>query len=493
MFTELKNNWNRKSLQAKAIRITVLGSLMMGLWLSAGPKPAVCATPQESGAPVPAVGSPAMPGSFADLAEKLSPSVVNVKVTRVEKATMQGVPVPDGPFGEFFERRFRDLPQSPRNHQVQGAGSGVIISHDGTLLTNNHVVEDAKEVTVTLADQREFKAQIVGRDPKTDLAVLKIDASEPLPAATLGNSEQLKVGDWVLAIGNPFGLSHTVTSGIVSAKGRIIGAGPYDDFIQTDASINPGNSGGPLYNMQGELVGINTAIVPNAQGIGFAIPVNTAKPLIPQLVATGEVTRGYLGVNIQPITAELASALQLKDTEGALVADVVPGSPADKAGIKRGDVILAYNNKPVKESRDLPSMVAGTPVGDEAGVTVLRDGKESQLSAKIAKLRSEETGSEEPGQAAKGRWGLALQDVSPQVARKLGLKTEHGALIVNVQPGSPADRASIQNGDVILEVNRQPVSSVEECKEVIARAEGKDSLLLLLQRGPASLYVALKG
>jgi serine protease Do len=245
--------------------------------------------------------------------------------------------------------------------------------------------------------------------------------------------------------------------------------------------------------MQGELVGINTAIVPNAQGIGFAIPVNTAKPLIPQLVATGEVTRGYLGVNIQPITSELASALQLKDTEGALVADVVPGSPADKAGIKRGDVILAYNKKPVKESRDLPSMVAGTPVGDEAGVTLLRDGKESQLSVRIAKLRPEESGPEEPGQTAKGKWGMALQDVSPQVARKLGLKTEHGALVVNVQPESPAERAAIRKGDVILEVNRQPVSSVEECKDEISRAEGKDSLLLLLQRGQNSLYVALKG
>ena len=330
-----------------------------------------------------------MPSSFAELADNLSPTVVNVKVTKIEKATFHGPQMPEGPFGDFFGRFFKEMPQMPRNHRTQGAGSGVIISQDGYILTNNHVVEGAKEVTVTLADKKEYKAEVVGRDPKTDLAVLKIEVKKPLPAAALGDSEQLKVGDWVVAIGNPFGLNHTVTSGIVSAKGRVIGAGPYDDFIQTDASINPGNSGGPLFNMSGEVVGINTAIIPQGQGIGFAIPVNTAKPLIPQLVTKGEITRGYLGVNIQTITPELAKALNVEEREGALVADVISGSPADKGGIERGDIIIAYDGKGVKDSHHLPAMVAATPVDGKVTVTVLRDGKERQLSVKIGKLPSE--------------------------------------------------------------------------------------------------------
>jgi serine protease Do len=376
---------------------------------------------------------------------------------------------------------------------VQGAGSGVIITHEGCILTNNHVVEGAKEVDVTLADKREFKAKVVGRDPKTDLAVVKINAGRDLPTATLGDSSQLKVGDWVLAIGNPFGLSHTVTAGIVSAKGRVIGAGPYDDFIQTDASINPGNSGGPLFNMKGEVVGINTAIIPSGQGIGFAIPVNTAKPLIPQLVSKGEVTRGYLGVNIQSITPDLAAAMKLEGRKGALVADVVTGSPADAAGIKRGDVIVAYDGKAVEDSHDLPAAVAATPIDKEVTVTVVRDGKEHQLLAKIAKLESEEATAESSKQPARGKWGLQLQDLNPQIASQLGLKADHGVVVVNVQPGSPAEQASIQQGDVILEVNRHPVKSVKEVKEQVARAGDSDTLLLLVQSEQGNRYVALKG
>jgi len=261
----------------------------------------------------------ARPGSLAELAQKLSPAVVNIKVVKVEKVGFDQpqMEIPEGPFGDMFKRFFQEMPRVPKNYRSQGAGSGVIISQDGYVLTNNHVVEGAKEVTVTLADKKEYQAKVVGRDPKTDLAVLKVKADKSFPAATLGDSDQLQVGEWVVAIGNPFGLNNTVTCGIVSAKGRVIGAGPYDDFIQTDASINPGNSGGALLNMKGELVGINTAIIPQGQGIGFAIPVNTAKPLVPQLIAKGEVTRGYLGVNIQSITPELAQAMKLKDRQGA--------------------------------------------------------------------------------------------------------------------------------------------------------------------------------
>ncbi|MGB5987090.1 MAG: Do family serine endopeptidase, partial [Desulfobacterales bacterium] len=349
---------------------------------------AVAALENKSAAMAPI--RPGIPGSFAELAETLSPTVVNVRVTQVEPAVHPGNRYPQAPGGEFFERFFNGLPPMPQPQPRQGAGSGVIISDDGYILTNNHVVAGAAQVTVTLSDKAGYAAEVIGRDPQTDLAVLKIEARHELPAAVLADSETLRVGDWVVAIGNPFGLNHTVTTGIVSAKGRVIGAGPYDDFIQTDASINPGNSGGPLFNMQGEVVGINTAIIPQGQGIGFAIPVNTAKPLIPQLVSRGEVTRGYLGVNIQALTPELAQALKVDNTKGVLVADVVPKSPAARAGIQRGDIILAYNGQTVTESRELPALVAATPVAQEATLTVIRNGKQRQLEVTIGKLLSEQ-------------------------------------------------------------------------------------------------------
>jgi serine protease Do len=433
------------------------------------------------------------PGSFADLVQQLTPTVVNIKVARVARAEDMPWPqMPEGPLGEFFKRFYPDMPRSPRQFKQQGTGSGVIISADGYIVTNHHVVDGAEEVTVTLADQRELKAQVVGRDAKTDLAVLKVEAKEPLPVASLGDSEALRVGDWVIAIGNPFGLSHTVTAGIVSAKDRVIGAGPYDDFIQTDASINPGNSGGPLFNTRGEVVGINTAIVPQGQGIGFAIAVNTAKPLIPQLVSKGEVTRGYLGVNIQSITPELAQALSLQERQGALVADVMAGTPAEKAGLKRGDVIVAFNGKAVTSSRDLPPMVANTPVGQEVTLSVVRHGKKQDFAMRVGKLPGTEVRAElAPSQTRQGQWGLQLQTITPQLAEKHGLKAEHGALVVGVQPGSPAAEAGVQAGDIILEVNRQAVASVEDARDAFARAAGNDSLLLLVQRGDGSLFVPL--
>jgi serine protease Do len=437
--------------------------------------------------------APGNPGSFAELAKKLGPTVVNVKVGKVEKVgAFQRPRIPEGPFGEFFERFFKEMPKIPENFDTQGVGSGVIMSRDGYVLTNNHVVEGAKEVTVTLADKQEYKARIVGRDPKTDLAVLKIDAPEPLPIAAMGDSDQLNIGDWVVAIGNPFGLSNTVTAGIVSAKGRIIGAGPYDDFIQTDASINPGNSGGPLFNTRGEVVGINTAIIPNGQGIGFAIPINTAKPLIPQLVSTGEVTRGYLGVSIQSITPDLVKALKLADRQGALVGDVLPGSAAHKAGIRRGDVIVAFNGKTVKESHDLPSLVAATPVGQEVGITILRDGKKQELPVTVGRLPSETAKADESHQPTEGKWGLLLQDVTPRLAHERGLKDDHGVVVAGVQPGSPADLAGIRKGDIILEVNRQPADSVDGVMGVIAKADKEDTLLLLVQRDRGSVFIALE-
>ena len=440
------------------------------------------------------VATVSRPESFSGLAEKLSPSVVNIKVEMVEKAGFNRpeMEIPDGPMGDLFKRFFEEMPQAPPSRRTQGAGSGVVIGKEGYILTNNHVVEGAKEVTVTFANQKEYKAQVVGRDPKTDLAVLKIKSKETFPAVTMGNSDQLKVGDWVVAIGNPFGLNNTVTSGIVSAKGRVIGAGPYDDFIQTDASINPGNSGGPLINMQGELVGINTAILPNGQGIGFAIPVNTAKPLVPQLISTGAVTRSYLGVNIQSITPELAKALTLRDRKGALVADVVSGGPADQGGIKRGDVIIAYNGKVVEDSHHLPALVAATPVAQEATVTILRNGQERKLSMKVEELPGDKAASEKPLHPTAGKWGLQLRDVNPQVAQRFHLKEEKGAVVAGLEPGSRAAEAGIQPGDLILEVNRQPVGSVKDVLNNIDQSKDKDHLLLLVQRDNGKFFVPLE-
>ena len=440
-----------------------------------------------------ATAAPAnMPGSFAELAEKLSPTVVNVKVTKVEPAGFPGPNMQGDPFGDFFEQFFNGREQMPRSHRSQGAGSGVIISKDGYMLSNNHVVEGATEVTVTLSNKQEYAAKVIGTDPKTDLAVLKIAADQDLPSAALGDSEQLKVGDWVVAIGNPFGLNHTVTSGIVSAKGRVIGAGPYDDFIQTDASINPGNSGGPLFNLSGQVVGINTAIIPQGQGIGFAIPIDTAKPLIPQLVSNGEITRGYLGVNIQDITPELAKAMHITEAKGALVADVVPGSPAAKSGIERGDIITNFAGKTINESHDLPIKVAATPVGEEVLVTVMRDGKEKQLAVTVAKLITEGTHFGTSEESARGKWGLQLQELNPQVEEQLGLQADKGVAVVGVAPGSAADEAGIRQGDVIIEVNRTPVASVGEVKEKINQADDKDHLLLLVQRQNGKFYVPLE-
>jgi serine protease Do len=443
-------------------------------------------------------GPAGTPASFASLAEKLSPCVVNIRVTKVERVTGSDFMGPGGgfgpgsPFGEFFERYFQGVPRAPHEFRQQGAGSGFIISKDGLIVTNNHVVEGAKEVTVTLATKEEYPAKIVGRDPKTDIALVKIEPKGMLPVAALGDSDRLRVGEWVVAIGNPFGLNNTVTAGIVSAKGRVIGAGPYDDFIQTDASINPGNSGGPLFNLQGEVVGISTAIIPNGQGIGFAVPVNLAKGLLPELEAKGEVTRGYLGVNIQAITAELAKSLNLKDRKGALVADVTKGGPAESAGIKQGDVIIGFDGKEITEMHTLPALVAAAPVGKEAAVTILRDGKEQVVRVTVGRMpgeRAEAPGAVEPAQ---GKWGLALRDLDARTAQRLNLRIGEGVFVAGVQPGSPADRAGLRAGDVILEVNRQKVTSVKEAQAEAQKDPGAQSLLVLVRRDGGSLFAALE-
>jgi len=480
-----KHGWPHAAAWIGAALVLMIALFAVSGFSSTGPKgKGLVSTPGAD--PVAAPGN-----SLAPLAESLKPSVVNIRVTKVHKVGVAPGQMPEGgPFGDFFERFFPNGMPQPYERRVQGAGSGVIISEDGTILTNHHVVDGAAEVQVTLADGRELNAEVVGLDSKTDLAVLRVDGVKEMPAARMGDSERLRVGDAVLAVGNPFGLGHTVTSGIVSAKGRVIGAGPYDDFIQTDASINPGNSGGPLFNMEGEVVGINTAIIPYGQGIGFAIPVNTAKALIPQLVEHGTVTRGYIGVHIQDVTQELAKALDLKEKKGALVAQVEPGGPADEAGVKRGDVIVGFGGEKVEKSHDLPVIVAETPVGEKRTITVLRKGREQMLDITVGKLEPEERQAKTASTDAEGKWGLSLQDLTPQIASQLGVDTDQGAVVTGVKPGSPAERASLRRGDVILEVNQEPVASADDVKKA---ADGKDSVLLLVQRKEMKQFVAMSG
>ena len=426
------------------------------------------------------------PGSFADLVEHVSPAVVHIKVVSVVKAAnqMEGIP-PEwsgrgNPFGE--DSPFRGFPfgEQPPSGRQRGQGSGFIIRHDGIILTNNHVVENAKEINVTLSDGREYSAHLLGRDPKTDLAVIKIDAKGDLPIAPLGDSSALHVGDWVVAIGNPFGLSNTVTAGIVSAKGRAIG-GPYDNFIQTDASINPGNSGGPLFDEQGNVVGINSAIFSQSGGnigIGFAIPINMAKELMPQLETTGHITRGWLGVAIQKVTPDLAESLGVDAGHGALVAQVNSGGPAEKAGLKAGDVITKWDGKSVDTQHDLPMLVAETEVGKTVDVEVLRNGKTKTFDVTVAKMTDDTA--ENDAVPARAKWGLALRDLTPAERAKRKLDDGQGVLVTGVAPGSPASEAGIKPGDVIVEANRHPVSSAKELHDqATSVAEGKPLLLLV--------------
>ena len=450
-----------------------------------------------------------VPDSFAELASKLAPSVVNVNVTRAAEGASWNVPewFEHRPFEHFYRRFFDDeqrqhrgrhhrpghSPQGRRGHFRQhGNGSGVIIDAEGHILTNHHVVKHAEDVRVTLTDGREYEARVIGRDPKTDLAVLQVDAAEPLPVATLGSSDTLRVGDWVMAIGNPFGLNHTVTAGIVSGKGRIIGAGPYDDFLQTDASINPGNSGGPLFNMGGDVVGINTAMVPHGRGIGFAIPIDTAKPLIPQMVATGGVTRGYLGVSIQSITPELAKAMKLGGTQGALVGEVMPDSPAARAGLQTGDVITAFDGKPVATSRDLPGIVADTPVDQDVTVTVQRQGESLDLAVTVGKMHAKTVRAAEEPEPGRGNLGLYLRDRQADARGDDDLAVANGVLVTRVQPGSPAAASGIRGGDVILQVDQKRVDSIADVKQVLAETEEESPVVLLVKRGQGSFYVVIK-
>jgi serine protease Do len=433
-----------------------------------------------------------IPASFAELAKKASPSVVNISTVKTVRGR-EPMPMPFGqgdPFRDFFERFFRD--QMPRDFRQQSLGTGFIIDKQGYILTNNHVVEMADEIKVKFSDGKEYEAKIVGRDTKTDLALIKIESDESLQPLILGDSETLEVGEWVVAIGNPFGLGNTVTAGIVSAKYRQIGAGSYDNFIQTDASINPGNSGGPLLNISGEVVGINTAIFSRSGGnigIGFAIPVNMAKDLLPQL-KKGRVVRGWLGVMVQKITPELREKLNLKDEKGALVADVTKGGPAEEAGIERGDVIVSFDGKEIREMRDLPFVVAATPVDKTVSMELIRKGKKQRFEVKIGELKEDE----EAALVAEAppRLGMTVEELTPELAGNLGLAEKSGIVVVQVEDDSPAAAAGLRPGDVILEIDQSPVESLDTFNSAIEKYKQGDTILLLAKRRGATVFLTLR-
>ena len=430
------------------------------------------------------------PSPWVQLARELKPAVVNVSTKRVEEGwrRLEGSGDEESQFNHFFRQLFGDQPR----RTVRSLGSGFIVNADGYVVTNNHVVDGATEIKVTLADGREMAAKVLGRDSKTDLALLKIDA-KGLPLIALGDSTELQVGEPVMAIGNPFGLEQTVTTGIVSATGRVIGEGPYDDFIQTDASINPGNSGGPLINSKGQAVGINTALVSQSGGsvgIGFAIPINLAKPVLTQLASTGHVERGYLGVAVQRLTSDLARSFKLDGPQGALVASVSPGSPAMKAGVKSGDVIVEYDGHRIARSDELPRVVAETPIGKDVALVVVRDGKRVTMPVKVARL------AEAPAQAvaeskSSAPLGLSVQTLTPGLAKEFGLHESAGVLVRGVEGASPAADAGVKPGDVIAEIDRQPVKTVDDLERAIEKRRPGSSTLLLVHRNGGDLYIAL--
>ena len=442
------------------------------------------------------VEPPMVPASFSQLAELVGPAVVNIRTVKTIKG---GGPVlrhfqkepfgQDQPFNDFFERFFGD--ETPREFKQPSLGSGFIIDKEGYVVTNNHVIEDADQIKVKLGDEKEFDAQVIGRDPSTDLALLKIKGAMEFPAVKLGDSAQMKVGQWVVAIGSPFGLERTVTAGIVSAKGRVIGSGPYDDFIQTDASINPGNSGGPLINMKGEVIGINTAIIASGQGIGFAIPINLAKNIIDQLKSGGEVTRGWLGVAIQDVNQEMADYYGIEAKKGVFVADVFKGDPADAAGIKPKDIIVEVNGQRVDTTRQLTSLVAGIPVGQTARVKVLRDGQPKTISVKVAKRDDKKVAArgEAPEKRGEDPLGLRVSTLTPEIAQRFNITETGGVIVTDVQSDSPAEEAGVRPGDIIKEINRQNIESVKDYNEVLEKVSKDDAVNFFIWRKNAGFLV----
>jgi len=430
-------------------------------------------------------------GSFSNLVKIANPSVVNISTVKIVKEEREGqMPFgPNDPMRDFFERYFGG--QIPKKYKQTSLGTGFIIDPKGFILTNNHVVEQTDEIRVRTADGKEFAAKIVGRDPITDLALIRIKSDTPFIPLILGDSNRLEVGDWVIAIGNPFGLGNTVTAGIVSAKYRQIGAGAYDNFIQTDTPINLGNSGGPLLNTDGEVIGINTAIFSQSGGsvgIGFAIPINMAKDLLPQL-KKGKVIRGWIGVTIQKVTPELKDKLNLADEKGALVSDVDSRGPADESGIKRGDVIVSFDEKPIRESRELAYIVASTPVGKTVFVEVIRNQEKIRPEVRVGEYKIEEE--YQKVSKAQPSFGMTLQEITPELAEQYDLAETSGLIIINVDSNSLAAGADLRSGDIILEVDQIPVKTLTAFNRKIQPYKKGDTILFLIDREGSTLFLTL--
>jgi serine protease Do len=450
---------------------------------------------------IPVVASAkAVSPDFVVLAKKLNPTVVNIRTAKNIKPKQrlrrpqQQNPFGSNPFDDFFNRFLDETPQQ-RPHREQNLGTGFIISADGFILTNFHVVNGADEVMVKLSDGREVKGEITGSDEKVDLALIKINEKGQLPFAELGDSDKLEVGEWVMAIGNPFGLSHTVTAGIVSAKGRVIGSGPYDDFIQTDASINPGNSGGPLFSSEGRVVGINTAIIAGGGGgIGFAIPISMAKTIVSQLRESGKVTRGYLGVRFQPLTADLAKSFGLDSDKGALIASVEKDTPAEKAGLKAGDVILEYDNKQISEGNELPRYVAATPIDKKVKLVIYRDGVKQEVMLVVGKLKDKEAETSPDSSRESDKIGITVEELRKDLADRLGLRdSSKGLVITDVKPGSSAEEIGVSAGSLLIEINGHRPETTKEYSAFVATLKKGNVVRLLLRRPDGSVhYVALK-
>jgi serine protease Do len=483
-----------------ALALLLLAALAAPAWAQRAPTLPVADTRAPARSPGaridPRAVLQAMEEAFSAVADRVTPSVVNV-------STVSKRPAPgssDDPqrfrefFGdEFFERYFRRRPRD----EPRASGSGVIVDPAGYILTNNHVIENAQDITVRLSDARKFTATLVGRDPKTDLAVLKVEAAVPLPAAELGDSERLRVGQWVVAIGNPFGLDRTVTAGIVSATARTrVGVTTYENFIQTDASINPGNSGGPLLNLDGRVIGINTAIVAAGQGIGFSIPINEARSVMSQLIARGKVVRGWLGIVIQDITDELASSFGVREREGVLVADVMKGGPGDVAGLRSGDVIVDLGGTAIREVPDLQRRVANVAPGQTVAVGLVRDRTSQRLQVRVGEMPADDPAlaATEPEAGPEG-FGVQVEPLAPDTAERLGLAFSHGLLVTDVASGGPADRAGLKRDDVILEVDRKPVHDAGGLQEALAAVPAGRTVLVWIHRpgaGARNHYLVLE-
>ncbi|MGA1868627.1 MAG: DegQ family serine endoprotease [bacterium] len=431
--------------------------------------------------------------TFVEIAKKANPSVVYISTTQVIKGIEKfHDPSMRNPFRDFFgDDLFEKFFEFPKQHKQSSLGSGFIIDEEGYILTNYHVVKDADDIKVTTSTENEYEAKVIGSDEDMDIALLKIKAKENLPIVEMGDSDALQIGEWVVAIGNPFGLEHTVTAGIVSAKWRPIGQGPYNSFIQTDASINPGNSGGPLLNIEGKVVGINTAIIMGGDGIGFAIPINMVQSVLSDLKEEGKIRRGWLGLMIQKVTPDIASSFDIKENKGALVAEVEEDSPADKVDIKRGDIITKFNNKEIKEYTDLSRYAGLTKPGTSVELEFIRDGKRKTVKVKLGEFPKEGTRSK-TSSTQEQLFGMTVQDITPELAAHFNFSETEGVMVNDVESGSNADEAGIKRGDVILEVNREKTSSVKEFRKAIKSGKSKDTVLFLIGRDDRIIFIAVK-